>query len=194
MLLVIFFSMPEEFICSIGVHQVASLYLLFSCMWIYFSSCSVWCSLIYFWRTEKKKILIYVSCKFVRSVDFLNRELTEKQISPSQELQGWSKANFVLPVERQKLPWRTCSTSLRAVVLALSCEGAPSAVRGEKSRCIVHLCRGGETLENLKREAPPERSDVLQLCSISYRSVCRGQFSPHDYLSAVRAGREERAV
>lgn len=31
MLLVIFFSMPEEFLCSIGVHQVASLYLCISC-------------------------------------------------------------------------------------------------------------------------------------------------------------------
>lgn len=49
-------------------------------------------------------------------------------------------------------------------------------------------------LLNLKREAPPERSDVLQLCSISRSSVCIRQVSPHVNLSEVRAGRQVRGV
>lgn len=126
-------------------------------------------------------------------VDFLYRELIEMQTSPYQELKGWSKANLILSVERQKLPWGTCKTSLCAVVQMLSCESAPSAVTGGEIQ-VDHppMQRWSDPCES--GEAPPERSDVLQLCFISCRSVCIRQFSPHGYLAAVRAGRQVRAV
>lgn len=67
-------------------------------------------------------------------------------------------------------------------------------LRKEKSRWIVHLCKGQVRPLWIWREASPERYDVLQLCIILCRSICRRQLPSHGYLSAVRARRQVWSV